>query len=113
MLADPPTTAKVINIARDFTRYPAGRYRTDGDYSGEAFREEFLKPVLESGRKATIIFDGAMGYGSSFLEEAFAGLIRDGFTKTQIENTFTLISDEDPSILLEIEDYLTDAERHG
>ena len=113
MLADTTTTKKVINIAKDFTRYPAGRYRSDGPYSGEAFREKFLKPVLESGDKATVVFDGAMGYGSSFLEEAFAGLIRERFSKREIQDAFQLVSEDDPSILIEIEEYLTDAENYG
>ena len=98
----------MINIAKDFTRYPAGRYRGDWPYSGEAFREKFLKPVLKSGGNATVVFDGAMGYGSSFLEEAFAGLIREGFSKREIQDAFQLVSEDDPSILIEIEGYLTE-----
>ena len=64
--------------------------------------------VLKSGGNATVVFDGAMGYGSSFLEEAFAGLIREGFSKREIQDAFQLVSEDDPSILIEIEGYLTE-----
>ena len=68
---------RIINIATDFSRYPGGRLLTDGLYSGERFRKEYLLPVLKSGEHAKIKFDGARGYGSSFLEEAFGGLVRE------------------------------------
>lgn len=68
-----------ISIAKDFSDVPIGRARSDGDYTGEAFREDYLIPQL---RKATandpliVELDGAEGYPSSFLEEAFGGLVR-------------------------------------
>lgn len=65
-----------INIASDFSKFPAGRYRTDGEHSGEVFRDDFLCPALKSSRKVELRLDGAMGYGSSFLDEAFGGLVR-------------------------------------
>ena len=30
----------VVNIAKDFTRFPAGRYKRNSSTSGEAFREK-------------------------------------------------------------------------
>ncbi len=69
-----------IDIAKDFSRFPAGRFRTDGRYSGERFREEFLVPALKKRGTVTIIMDGVSGYGPSFLEEVFGGLVRaEGF----------------------------------
>jgi hypothetical protein len=67
---------KIITISRDFSRYPAGRFRTDGPWSGQKFREELLIPALRDFDHVIIQMDGARGYGSSFLEEAFGGLIR-------------------------------------
>jgi hypothetical protein len=73
-----------IVIAQDFGKYPGTRYRKDGPYSGQEFREELLIPALrkaqESGTFLTVVLDGVAGYGSSFLEEAFGGLLRAGFT---------------------------------
>ncbi|SJM92554.1 STAS-like domain-containing protein [Crenothrix polyspora] len=100
----------VITIAKDFSRYPAGRYLSDGPCSGTKFREEFLIDTLNRNQHADIIFDGARGYGSSFLEEAFGGLVRLGFSKSKILEAFTFISNNDPTIPDEIIDYIDEAE---
>ncbi len=68
---------KTITIATDFSDTPAGRYVTDGNFSGQRFRDEFLYPALLHYDEVEVNLDGALGYGSSFLEEAFAGLIRE------------------------------------
>jgi hypothetical protein len=64
----------------DHVRAPGFRSIADGPYSGQWFREQYLVPQLraaiESGEQLTVRLDGVAGYGSSFLEEAFAGLIR-------------------------------------
>ncbi len=71
-----------IDVANEFNRWPAGRFRRDGRYSGERFRQEFLVPALRKQGTVTIKMDGAAGYGPSFLEEAFGGLVRkEGFSK--------------------------------
>lgn len=97
---------KVINIERDFSRYPAGRYEGDGPYSGQAFRDKFLVPVLtKKSEKVLIELDGARGYGSSFLEEAFGGLVRAGFSADDVFNLIELKS-EDNSLIEEIKGYI-------
>jgi hypothetical protein len=73
-----------IKIAQEFSRYPAGRFRTDGPASGERFREDYLIPALKAGNRLLIDLDGTRGYGSSFLEEGFGGLRRKGFSEKQI-----------------------------
>ncbi|WP_205690326.1 STAS-like domain-containing protein [Comamonas serinivorans] len=101
-----------ISIARDFSTVPAGRYATDGDVSGEVFRECLLRPVLLKGLQVTIDLDDTEGYGSSFLEEAFGGLVREGFTANQLKTMITFISHEDPSLIEEILTYIDDAQRN-
>ncbi len=49
--------------ARDFTRFPAGRYSRNGSTSGEAFRERFLEQPLRMGERVTVELDGTVGYG--------------------------------------------------
>jgi len=105
MLADTTGGMKVINIARDFTRFPAGRYKADGEFSGEVFRERFLEPVLDHGDRAVIELDGALGYGSSFLEEAFGGLIRKGYSKEAVKAAFEFKT-TDKSLVWEIDSYI-------
>ncbi|WP_114835750.1 STAS-like domain-containing protein [Agrobacterium tumefaciens] len=73
----------VIEVAKDFTKYPGPRYRKSGPFSAEEFREKLLAPKLreaiQAGVKLIVVLDDVAGYGSSFLDESFAGLVRDGF----------------------------------
>ena len=70
-------SSKIISIATDYSETPAGRYVDDGPYSGARFRDEFLFPALQEFDIVEVDLDGTLGYGSSFLEEAFGGLIRE------------------------------------
>lgn len=100
---------KKINIASDFSRFPAGRFIDDGPYSGQLFREKHLIPAYSLPEDITIILDGARGYGSSFLEEAFGGLIRTGIIpKEDFEKRTTFVS-KDPTLVIEIRDYIEHA----
>lgn len=97
---------KTIEIAKDFTPFPAGRYEKDGPYTGEGFRKRILVPALKQYDSVEIILDGTIGYGSSFLEETFGGLIREeGFSYEEINNKLILISKR-KSILKSIENYI-------
>jgi len=83
--------SKVLNIVKDFSPRPYGRYPSDGDYCGEIFRKTLLAPMLKSAlqNNETLIvnLDGYNRYGRSFLDEAFGGLIREeGFTIEQLRN---------------------------
>lgn len=77
-----------INIARDFSVFPAGRDDKDGPDNGSKFRETMLRPQLEAAirlqKKLVVSLDGMMSFGSSFLEEAFGGLVRQGMTEKDI-----------------------------
>jgi len=84
---------KMIYIAKDYSDTPAGRYVTDGGFSGERFRDEFLYPALQQNDHVDVNLDDALGYGSSFLEEAFGGLIREkGMALDEIRQKLTIIS---------------------
>jgi hypothetical protein len=97
---------QIINIARQFSRSPAGRYREDGPYSGQTFREKFLIPGLKSGANLIVEMDGTRGYGSSFLDEAFGGLRRlAGYTADDLLKR-VIIRTNDPSLELEVKRYL-------
>jgi STAS-like domain of unknown function (DUF4325) len=98
-------TKTIIDIGKDFSRYPAGRYETDGPFNGELFRTKFLVPTLVNQQQITIDLDNTAGYGSSFLEEAFGGLVRIGYSSARIKAAITLHS-EDLSLLDEIEEYI-------
>lgn len=95
-----------INVAEQFTRFPAGRYRSDGRFSGERFRDDLLAPGLANGARVTVILDGTLGFGSSFLEEAFGGLVHSrGFALEDLEERLTFVS-RDQSLVDEIWEYI-------
>lgn len=81
---------QTISIARDYTPYPGGRYRKNGKGSGQQFREEFLVPLFQQDRTVTLDLDGASGYPPSFLEEAFGGLVREGYSVDEIKRRIHL-----------------------
>lgn len=97
-----------INVAKDFSPNPAGRFPSDGEFSGQRFREELLLPALKTNEKITIDFDGTEGYGSSFLDEAFGGLVRAGYQPQVLRDRLSIKSEEDPSVIQEIIGYIED-----
>lgn len=100
----------VVDVGKDFSRYPAGRFAEDGPYSGERFREEYLIPGLKLGKNIEVLLDDTAGYGSSFLEEAFGGLLRRGISESDVTKLLTLTT-EDSALRLEIFGYIKDEAR--
>lgn len=86
---------KHINIATQYTRSPAGRFRSDGPFSGERFRDELLLPAFkDSADLVEVNLQGVLGFGSSFLEEAFGGIVRHGFIgRDELINRLIIRSD--------------------
>lgn len=80
-----------IPFVAEFTRYPAGRFKIHGPYTGEGFRDDILIPALEAHPHVTIDFDDVMGLGSGFLEETFGGLIRKGYTVADLRTRLELV----------------------
>lgn len=101
----------MIRIETDFTWAPAGRYRKYGDYTGEVFRDDLLVPALKEHDSVTVDLDGVMGYGSSFIEETFGGLIREsGYSEKMLKNILKIKTHEFKSIEQEIWTHIADAE---
>lgn len=95
----------------EFSEFPGPRNEKIGPNSGEKFRETILLPAIKEHKgEITVVLDGTYGYGSSFLDESFAGLIRKGVDKEivlKIANN--IVSNEDPSLKTEILAWVTDA----
>ncbi|UZD90331.1 STAS-like domain-containing protein [Cognatishimia activa] len=107
---------QLINIAEDYTEFPGGRYVEDGDGNGTTFREEYLLPAMKRNDDdvVSVILDGAAGYPSSFLEEAFGGLVREhDFTPEDVLKRFKFIANEPgfSRYVALIEQYVTQAQR--
>lgn len=85
---------KKIYVAKEFSDMPYGRYKRDGTDNGERFREEFLLKDFNNYDEIHVYLDGAMGYGSSFLDEAFAGLYRtNGIDKQTIKEKIKIFTE--------------------
>ena len=101
-----------IKISEEYTRTPGGRYITEGDFSGEAFRKNVLKEkymaALELKETLIIDMDGCYGFPSSFLEEAFGGLARDLNDKNILKN-IDIISFDEPGMSERIKSYVENA----
>lgn len=100
-----------INISEDFSPTPGARYPSEADYSGEEFRTNILAPKLKKAiaNSETIVvdLDRSYGYGTSFLDEAFGGLIMvDKFKLRDILRHVKFISSDDPAYIEEIHTYL-------
>lgn len=103
-------TAIQINVLTDFSDEPIGRFPEDGPNNGQRFRLEFLIPALEQHDSVFIDLDGTEGYGSSFLEEAFGGLVRKhGYSSSELAERLSFKSEEDDSFISEILQYIQEA----
>ena len=100
---------RIIRVVTDFTDTPGARLRSQGDFSGEEFRESILIPaVLEArkhGDKIKIDLDGTYGYPPSFLEEAFGGLVR-AFPNDDFSQMFEFVTFDEPSLTEKIANYI-------
>lgn len=100
---------RTIKMGRDFSPCPGGRSRADGPWCAEAFREDTLLPALEAEDTVVLYLDCAEGYGSSFLSEAFGGLVSTGrYTADQLHEKLRFES-RDPILVREIWSYIDKA----
>ena len=103
----------LVIYVRDFTVTPGPRMKEDGEYSGEEFRKRHLAPVFQHAVRMkaclTVVLDGTMGYGSSFLEEAFGGLVRAGHSKQKLRDHLKVVSRDRPWYEHEVDLYISGA----
>lgn len=103
-----------IKIASAFSKTPGPRYIHEGKWSGEKFRKEqffkFFDDAIKANQKVIVDLDGTLGYGTSFLEEIFGGLIRiHHLNYDDIVNRLTIISEEESYLIDDIMHYLKEA----
>ncbi|MCC7542332.1 MAG: STAS-like domain-containing protein [Deltaproteobacteria bacterium] len=112
-MAAPNISTSAVRVrVLDFTRTPGARYRTDGPFSGEQFRDEILVEAYDRARAAgvalIVVLDGVAGYATSFLEEAFGGLARDR-DQADVIARLQLVSTEEPELVGEVMEYMKEA----
>jgi len=94
----------ILNIGKEFSNLPSGRFYSDKTgSSGEQFREELLRVKLSALRQneklLVILDDNVEGYGSSFLVEAFAGIVKYGYmTSEELLSKIDLKANDDDFI---------------
>ena len=99
-----------ILYVKDFSTTPGARYRHLGKASGEEFRDDVLVPAFEKDKSLIVNLDGVRGYGSSFLDEAFAGLVRlNKFKTDEIKTLISNIQSTNQSWITELTGYVNDA----
>ncbi len=92
----------IISVARDFSPHPGPRFKRQGPYSGELFRK-LLVEALGRHQQITVDLDGTSGFGSSFLDEAFGGLVsEEGFSRDELQRRLFIKSDEDETYRAEV-----------
>ena len=103
-----------FSIAKQYTDTPGPRYKRQGEYSGEQFREEYLEKMFfeyqACHQTIEIDLDGTYGYPTSFLEEAFGGLARK-YPESEVLAAFSFRATEQPSIVEEIKKDILDARK--
>ncbi|HDV8381146.1 TPA: STAS-like domain-containing protein [Citrobacter freundii] len=98
-----------IIMSKDFSEQPFGRYETDSPFSAEAFRENHVIPALNKYKMVTIDLTGKFGLASSFLEEVFGGLVRRGFSASELEGRLNVILPKIPSVVHQVWIYINKA----
>lgn len=105
-----------IKLATDFSETPGGRFISEGDYSGELFRETILLPkyyeAIENSKNLIVDLDGCYGVATSFLEESFGGLVRK-VKNRNILKILEIISKDRPNLEEKIKTYIKEANING
>lgn len=107
----------LIKVAEEYTDTPGARYYEQGPFPGEEFRDKLLYPkyneAIKSKDELIVDLDGGYGYGSSFLEEAFGGLVRrlkkENKDYKQPLKIIKIISNDESSWINKINGYIEDA----
>lgn len=90
---------KIIDLSIiEFSQSPGPRYCNQGDDSGEKFYHTVLNlkfaDAYKAGNKLRVVLDGADGYASSFLDEAFGNLVYD-FGESVVLDTLEIVSNDE------------------
>lgn len=105
-----------IKLSTDFSETPGGRYIREGNYSGESFRESILLPkyqeAIANNSCLIVDLDGCYGVATSFLEEAFGGLVRK-VKNRDILKILKIISEDRPNLVEKIKGYIEEANIDG
>lgn len=95
-------------IAKEYTKNPGARYKMQGEFSGEDFREKVLEPFFKSRGHNDVLeidLDGLNGYPSSFFEEAFGGIARK-YKPNEVLKSLKFICNDNPLLPDDLNSYI-------
>ncbi|TLD80160.1 DUF4325 domain-containing protein [Helicobacter sp. MIT 05-5293] len=96
----------VYDFAKEFSETPGPRYKSLGKFSGEAFREDVLRGLLE--KYDFIEIDGSnikTSFTPSFLSEAFAPLSKEMGGFENLSKRVRLFSKTNPNLERKFKDF--------
>ena len=99
---------KTYCIAKEYTKNPGARYKTQGVYSGEDFREKILEPFFKNKNAGDVLeidLNDLNGYPSSFFEEAFGGIARI-FGQTDVLKSLKFVCEDNPLFIDDLISYI-------
>ena len=95
-----------ITVVRDFHPRPWGRTEEDGKGNATRFREQHLKPAMNDFDQVIVDLSGYNLYGSSFLEEAFGGLVDSAHSPESLQAKLRIVHNRLPSLVNEAWSYV-------
>ena len=85
-------------FAKEYTKFPGGRFIDLGPYSGEDFRDKVLREKLKSGKTIEIDATGVVtSFSPSFLDEAFGEIAKE-YGIENFTQKIKLFSDDNPGL---------------
>lgn len=88
-----------IHFVTEFTDCPGGRHRHQGEFSGEEFRDDLLVPALRNHDRVILDLNGASGFASSFIDEAFGANLDRQVGGAMVESKLAIDLKDDPTAL--------------
>lgn len=100
-----------ISVARHFSPDPGPRYSRQGPNSGETFRRLLVRKLQEADT-IEVDLDGTYGFGSSWLDEVFGGLIKyENMSAADVRRRVKVKSASDQSYLITVQEAIDMARR--
>ena len=101
-----------IDVARDFSARPSGRFLWQSEASAEAFLEALIVPALRSYRHVYVNLEDVR-MDVDFLEGVFGGLIRQRFDREYLRNHLHLTSASEADYSKVVGLFMDSAVRHA
>ena len=98
---------RTINFVAEYTDTPGGRYKAQGDHSGELFRESILKPAIQEYDSVVLDLNGVFSLPPSFIDEAI-GILVDQLGEKAVGAKLVVKIDDNPIAKRRIADVIRD-----